>query len=157
MTVEIKMLEERAVANHLYEQVAERISRLIDEGTLRPGDTIAIESPTFFGILQMIESLGMRVCEIPTYPREGICLDELEARLDSCRIKACLFTPNFSNPLGSCMPEEKKFQNFIRLNCGNLWSDQIENSLARLGKIMKEMGPSNLGPASRPRAESEAQ
>lgn len=76
----------------------------------RPGDTIAIESPTFFGILQMIESLGMRVCEIPTYPREGICLDELEARLDCCRIKACLFTPNFSNPLGSCMPDEKKKQ-----------------------------------------------
>ena len=74
----------------------------------RPGDTIAIESPTFFGILQMIESLGMRACEIPTYPREGVCLDELEARLDSCRIKACLFTLNFSNPLGSCMPDEKK-------------------------------------------------
>ena len=46
-----------------------------------PGDVIAIESPTFFGILQIIESLGMRVCEIPTYPREGICLDELEERL----------------------------------------------------------------------------
>lgn len=74
----------------------------------RTGDTIAIESPTFFGILQMIESLGMRACEIPTYPREGICLDELEARLDCCWIKACLFTLNYSNPLGSCMPDEKK-------------------------------------------------
>ena len=74
----------------------------------KPGDVIAIESPTFFGILQIIESLGMRVCEIPTYPREGICLDELEERLKSCRVKACVFTPNFSNPLGSCMPDEKK-------------------------------------------------
>lgn len=73
-----------------------------------PGDVIAIESPTFFGVLQIIESLGMRVCEIPTYPREGICLDELASRLKRCRIKACLFTPNFSNPLGSCMPDEKK-------------------------------------------------
>ena len=51
----------------------------------KPGDVIAIESPTFFGILQIIESLGMRVCEIPTYPREGICLDELKARLKFCR------------------------------------------------------------------------
>ena len=74
----------------------------------RPGDVIAIESPTFFGVLQIIESLGMRVCEIPTYPREGICLDELAMRLKSCRIKACVFTLNFSNPLGSCMPDEKK-------------------------------------------------
>ena len=74
----------------------------------KPGDVIAIESPTFFGILQIIESLGMRVCEIPTYPREGICLDELEKRLKCCRIKACVFTLNFSNPLGSCMPDDKK-------------------------------------------------
>ncbi|MBI3416728.1 MAG: PLP-dependent aminotransferase family protein [Verrucomicrobia bacterium] len=76
----------------------------------RPGDTIAIESPTFFGILQMVESLGLRACEIPTYPREGVCLDELADRLDDCRIKACLFTLNFSNPLGSVMPDEKKRQ-----------------------------------------------
>jgi len=74
----------------------------------RPGDIIAIESPTFFGILQIIEALGMHACEIPTYPRDGICLDELARRLKCCRIKACLFTPNFSNPLGSCMPDEKK-------------------------------------------------
>jgi DNA-binding transcriptional MocR family regulator len=73
-----------------------------------PGDVIAIESPTFFNILQIIESLGMRVCEIPTYPRHGVCLDELEKRLDCCRIKACVFTLNYSNPLGSCMPDEKK-------------------------------------------------
>lgn len=76
----------------------------------RPGDAIAIESPTFFGILQIIESLGMRACEIPTYPREGICLNALAARLRPCRIKACLFTLNYSNPLGSCMPDEKKKQ-----------------------------------------------
>ncbi len=74
----------------------------------KAGDTIAIESPTFFGILQMIESLGMKACEIPTYPREGICLDELTERLDCCKIKACVFSLNFSNPLGSCMPDEKK-------------------------------------------------
>lgn len=74
----------------------------------RPGDVIALESPTFFGILQIIESLGMRVCEVPTCSREGVCLDELEKRLKCCRIKACVFSLNFSNPLGSCMPDEKK-------------------------------------------------
>src|SRR5437667_6156252 len=74
----------------------------------RPGDVIAIESPTFFNILQIIESLGLKVCEIPTYPREGICLDELQQRLKCCRIKACVFMLNFSNPMGSCMPDEKK-------------------------------------------------
>jgi len=74
----------------------------------RPGDRIAIESPTYYGILQIIESLGMRACEIPTFPRDGVCLDELVKRLDCCQIKACVFSLNYSNPLGSCMPDEKK-------------------------------------------------
>lgn len=74
----------------------------------KPGDTIAIESPTYYGILQIIESLGMKVCEVPTFPREGVCLNELADRLKCCRIKACLFSLNFNNPLGSCMPDEKK-------------------------------------------------
>jgi DNA-binding transcriptional MocR family regulator len=74
----------------------------------RPGDTIAIESPTYYGILQIIETLGMKACEIPTFPREGLCLEELVKRLDGCRIKACVFSLNFSNPLGSCMPDRKK-------------------------------------------------
>jgi len=74
----------------------------------KPGDTIAIESPTYYGILQIIEALGMKACEIPTFPREGVCLDELVKRLKGCRIKACVFSLNFSNPLGSCMPDVKK-------------------------------------------------
>ncbi len=74
----------------------------------QPGDTVAIESPAYYGSLQMIEHLGLKACEIPTFPREGVCLEELERRLDSCRIRACLFTLNYSNPLGSCMPDWKK-------------------------------------------------
>jgi DNA-binding transcriptional MocR family regulator len=80
----------------------------------KAGDVIAVESPTFFGILHIINSLGMKVCEIPTFPRDGVCLDELSQRLKCCRIKACVFTLNFSNPLGSCMPDEKK-QQLVRL------------------------------------------
>jgi DNA-binding transcriptional MocR family regulator len=74
----------------------------------RPGDTIAIESPTYFGILQCIESLGLKALEIPTHPRDGVSLDALAMALDSQPIKACLFVLNFSNPLGSCMPDDNK-------------------------------------------------
>jgi DNA-binding transcriptional MocR family regulator len=76
----------------------------------KPGDVIGIESPTFFGILQIIQSLGMRVCEIPTYPREGVCLEELERRIKCCNLKACVFALNYNNPLGSCMPDDRKEQ-----------------------------------------------
>src|SRR5438128_5995891 len=66
----------------------------------KPGDTVAIESPTYFGILQLIEALGLRALELPTYPRDGICLDTLEYALEHHDIKACLFVLNFNTPLG---------------------------------------------------------
>jgi DNA-binding transcriptional MocR family regulator len=74
----------------------------------KPGDTIAVESPTYFGTLQLIESLGMRALALPTHPRDGVCLDSLETALSRHRIQACLFIPNFNNPLGSCMPDANK-------------------------------------------------
>lgn len=74
----------------------------------KPGDTIAIESPTYFGILQCIESLGMKALEIPTHPRDGVSLDALAYALEHQPIAACLFVLNFNNPLGSCMPDENK-------------------------------------------------
>jgi len=76
----------------------------------KPGDTVAIESPTFYGILQSIEALHLRALEIPTHPRTGICLDALNAALRSSAVKVCLFSPNFNNPLGSCMPDASKQQ-----------------------------------------------
>jgi len=72
------------------------------------GDTIAIESPTYFGILQVIESLGMRAYEIATHPRTGIDINALKAALERRKISACLLMPCFNNPLGSCMPESHK-------------------------------------------------
>lgn len=76
----------------------------------KPGDTIAIESPTFYGVLQVIESLGMKALQIPTHPREGMNLDALAVAMKQNRVKACLVVANFNNPLGSCMPEENKRQ-----------------------------------------------
>ena len=72
------------------------------------GDTIAIEAPTYFGILQCIESLGMKALEIPTHPRDGVSLEALAFALETQPVKACLFVLNFNNPLGSCMPDENK-------------------------------------------------
>lgn len=74
----------------------------------KPGDTIAIESPTYYGILQTIEGLGMKALEIPTHPRDGVSLDALRLALDETNVKACVFATNFSNPLGSVMPDDSK-------------------------------------------------
>jgi len=74
----------------------------------KPGDAVAIESPTFYGALQSLERLGLRAIEVPTHPREGIDIDALAIALERHRPKACWLMTNFQNPLGSTMPEGKK-------------------------------------------------
>ena len=74
----------------------------------RPGDTIAVESPTFYVMRKAAERLGMRVIELQTHPREGIDLQGLTDNLVRGRIDACLTMPNFQNPLGFVMPDANK-------------------------------------------------
>jgi len=76
--------------------------------TTAPGDVVAIESPTFYGLLQVIESLGLEALEIPTNPQTGLSLEALELALSRWPVKACVVTPNFSNPLGCLMPDDHK-------------------------------------------------
>jgi DNA-binding transcriptional MocR family regulator len=75
---------------------------------VRPGETIAIESPTYFGVMQLIEEMGIKALEIPMHPRTGIDLDALEVGLKAGGIKAIFGMPTVSNPLGSVMPDENK-------------------------------------------------
>jgi DNA-binding transcriptional MocR family regulator len=74
----------------------------------KPGDLVAIESPSYFGILQILESQGLRALEIPTHHRDGISLEALRFALEHHQVSACITVSNFSNPLGSCMPDENK-------------------------------------------------
>lgn len=72
------------------------------------GDTVAVECPTYFGINQAIESLGLKVVEISSDPVTGIDLAYLQKAIKKSKIKACVFVPSFNNPFGSCMPDENK-------------------------------------------------
>jgi DNA-binding transcriptional MocR family regulator len=73
-----------------------------------PGDTIAVESPMYYGVLQLIESLGLRILEVPANPGSGIDLDQLDAAIQRERVKAVLLAANFSNPLGALMSDSAK-------------------------------------------------
>lgn len=73
-----------------------------------PGDTVIMESPVSFGMLQVAHSFSLQVLELPTDPVTGIDLEILEKTLQKKKIAACLLISNFSNPLGCCMPDEHK-------------------------------------------------
>lgn len=74
----------------------------------QPGDVVAIESPAYFGLLQILESFRLKALEIPTHPQTGISIEALELATRNNAVKACVLLPNFSNPLGSLMPDENK-------------------------------------------------
>lgn len=75
----------------------------------KPGDSIAVESPVYFGLLQMLENLGLKAIEIPCVPEIGISLEALDFALTHNRnIRAVVAMPSFQNPLGCTMSERRK-------------------------------------------------
>jgi DNA-binding transcriptional MocR family regulator len=74
----------------------------------RPGDTIAIESPTYFGLLHVLEALRLKALELPTDSENGVDLAALARALERKSLVACLFSSSFNNPLGCTIPDGKK-------------------------------------------------
>jgi DNA-binding transcriptional MocR family regulator len=98
--------EDIVVTNGCMEALALAVSAVA-----RPGETIAVESPTYFGFLQVAENLGVRVLEIPSHARDGISLEALAELLEARAgrsVRACMVIANYSNPTGSVMPDARK-------------------------------------------------
>ncbi len=71
------------------------------------GDLVAVESPCYFGVLQILQELGLRAIEIPSSD-EGINSDALRSALETNPIKAVYVNPNCNNPRGGIMAETEK-------------------------------------------------
>jgi len=91
------------LTNGCYEAIS-----LALEATTEPNDIVAVESPTAFGLLQLLTSLKLKIIEIPINIKTGISIEQLEKNLKINAIKACIFIPNFNNPTGALMSDEKK-------------------------------------------------
>ena len=74
----------------------------------RPGDTVAIESPAYYALLEVLASLELQVVEVPSDPRTGIDLLALDEVLTTHPIAALALVSNYSNPTGSCMTDHDK-------------------------------------------------
>ncbi|WP_426201906.1 PLP-dependent aminotransferase family protein [Pseudomonas sp. TWP3-1] len=69
------------------------------------GSTVAIETPTYYGILQTIERLGMRALPIRTHGEMGMDVDHLEEALKLKKVAVIFLNPTLQNPRGFIMPE----------------------------------------------------
>lgn len=76
----------------------------------KPGDNVAVESPAFYGVLQLLEQLNLNIIEVPSCAETGMNVDTLEEALTKWHVVACVVTPCFATPTGSSMPMNKKRQ-----------------------------------------------
>lgn len=76
----------------------------------QPGDVVAIESPAFYGLLQALEAAGLKALALPCDARLGLLPAVLKQALAQWPVKACVLIANYSNPLGSLMPDSHKKQ-----------------------------------------------
>lgn len=74
----------------------------------RAGDTVALETPTFYNLYPMLKDMGRHIVNIPTNPHSGICIETLEAMAARGDVSAVITIPSGHNPLGFTMPEENR-------------------------------------------------
>lgn len=76
----------------------------------KPGDIVAVESPCYYGTMQMLRGFDIKAIEIPTDPQTGISVEALEMALEQWPIKGVILVANCNNPLGFVMPDARKRQ-----------------------------------------------
>ncbi|YCO04848.1 aminotransferase-like domain-containing protein [Vibrio sp. VNB-15] len=84
------------------------------QAVTRPGDTVVIETPTFYGALQAIERLGLKALEISVDAKYGHSLTQLEHAFANGDVRACWLMTNFHNPTGTSLCDKRK-QHIVEL------------------------------------------
>lgn len=97
----------------------------------KPGDLVAIESPVFYAILQILERLQLQAIEIPVDPITGMDLQALDHALKSFDIKAMVLMTSFQNPLGASLPlqDQQKLMNIIHTHQLPVITDDVYSEL----------------------------
>ncbi len=72
-----------------------------------PGDIIVVEEPTFFGALQIFQSAGARMIDVPV-DQNGMIVDLLEPLLQRYKPKFIYTVPTFQNPSGTVLSLERR-------------------------------------------------
>lgn len=86
----------------------------------QPGDTVLVESPTYFGLLQVIEHLRLKVVEVPNRPGTGIDAEAVRNVARTTRLAAAVLIPNFNNPAGTLTPDDAKREIVATLTSNNI-------------------------------------
>jgi 2-aminoadipate transaminase len=80
---------------------------LLARAFLRPGDTVVVEEPSYYGAIEIFQGYGARLVGVPV-DGEGIRVDAAEAVLARERPKLLYVMPTFQNPTGGCLSSTRR-------------------------------------------------
>jgi DNA-binding transcriptional MocR family regulator len=80
---------------------------LVARQTLKQGDTVLVESPTFPGALDVFRRFGARTVPLPV-DQDGVRTDVLADLVERTDPRLVYLSPHFHNPTGAVMPEERR-------------------------------------------------
>jgi DNA-binding transcriptional MocR family regulator len=87
---------------------AQQALDLIGKLFIDPGDTIAVEAPSYVGALSAFSAFQPRFLQVPM-DRDGMVVDVLEEALDAgARPKLLYVCPNFHNPAGVTLSAQRR-------------------------------------------------
>lgn len=80
---------------------------LISQTLLEPGDTVIVEEPTYAEALALFRLHRINIVSVAS-DAEGMCVEQLPTLLAKYRPKLIYTVPNFNNPTGLCLSEERR-------------------------------------------------
>jgi len=82
---------------------------LVTQLVLKPGDVVVVESPTYSGALDLFRTFGLRIVGAPI-DEHGLQVEALEQALQQHHPKLIYAMPNFQNPTGACLSNQRRRQ-----------------------------------------------
>jgi len=86
---------------------------LIAYSLLNEGDTVLIEQPTYFGVLEVFRNRKINLIGI-NLQKDGLDLEDLEKKIKIYNPKIIYVTPTFNNPTGIAWSNNKRIQ-FLKI------------------------------------------
>ncbi|MDF2036938.1 PLP-dependent aminotransferase family protein [Cytobacillus oceanisediminis] len=86
---------------------AQQALHLVVQCLLKPGDSVAVEDPSYHYSLPIFKSAGVKTYYLKT-GKDGVNPDDIIALYKKHRIKMIFLNPIFQNPTGTLLPEDRR-------------------------------------------------
>lgn len=96
-----------------------------------PGDVVACEAPAYYGMLELLSALKVRVLPIPVRDENGLDFEYARQAFQQWKPRCLVVCSSLSNPSGATIPEGRReaWVNLCRENGVSILEDDIYSEL----------------------------